>query len=148
MLLPILPLLAVGDVLLVDLVFLPSAALWLRVLVHALAIYALVWLVGLYATLRARPHRIVDDHLVLHRGILRSRTIPLADIASIDPLPAFADDWRKRAYCKGALRLDVAGPPILELRLHAGTRVLVAVDEPAAFVEQVRARVRDVTRPA
>jgi hypothetical protein len=139
MLLPILPLLAIGDILLLELVILPNAAAWLRVVVHVLAIYGLVWLVGLYASLRDRPHQIVDRDLVLHRGILRSLVVPLDQIASIGPLPSFADDWKKRAYCKRALRLDVAGPPILELRLREppGARVLLAVDDPAAFTAAV-----------
>jgi hypothetical protein len=134
MLLPMLPLLAIGDVLLLELVVLPHAATWLRIVLHAAGIYGLVWLVGLYASLRARPHRIDGGVLTLHRGVLRRLEVPLAEIASIAPLPVFSDDWKKRAYTRGALRLDVAGPPILEIRLRAGTRVLVAIDEPASFV--------------
>jgi hypothetical protein len=137
-LLPILPLLCVGDVLLLELVVLPHAALWLRIVLHAVAAYGLVWLIGLYASARERPHRIVDGRLELHRGVLRERTIDIASIASIDPLPVFADDWKKRAYRKGAVRLDIAGAPVLELRLHDGTRLHVAVDEPAALVAAVR----------
>jgi hypothetical protein len=133
MLLPMLPLLAAGDVLLLELVLLPHAAAWLRVVAHVLAIYGLVWLVGLYASLRARPHQLALGRLVLHRGMLRQLEVPLAEIESIDRLPSFADDWKKRAYCKGALRLDVAGPTVLELRL-ATRRVLVAVDDPEAFL--------------
>ncbi len=150
MLLPMLPLLAVGDVLLLELVILPHAAMWLRVVCHVLAIYGLVWLVGFYASLRARPHTIVDGRLVLHRGLLRRLELPLTEIASVEPLPTFADDWKKRAYSRGAIRLDVAGPPVLELRLRAATcpigllrdgptstRVFVAVDEPAAFTAAI-----------
>ena len=146
MLLPMLPLLGMADVLLLELVVLPHAATWLRVAVHALAIYGLIWMVGVYASLRARPHQLADGRLTLHRGILGRVDVPVAQIASIDPLPAFADDWKRRAYRKDAIRVDVAGPTILELRLHAAvqaigvlgrgaprTRVLVAVDEPAAF---------------
>ena len=135
MFLPMLPLLGIGDVLLLELVVLPDAAPWLRVLVHVLAVYGLIWMVGLYASLRARPHQVADGQLVLHRGILRRLVVPLDQIVSIDPLPSFADDWKRRTYCKGALRLDVAGPTILELRLRTppGTRVLVAVDDPTAF---------------
>jgi hypothetical protein len=153
MMLPILPLLGVGDILLLELVILPHAAMWLRVLLHVLALYGLVWIIGFYASLRARPHQLADGHLLLHRGILRRVDIPLAQIATVEPLPSFADDWKKRAYTKGAIRIDVAGPPVLELRLHeavrpigvlgegaAATRVLVAVDDPTSFHEAIRAR--------
>jgi hypothetical protein len=70
--------------------------------------------------------------------VLRELTVDVAQIASIAPLPTFASDWKQRAYVKGALRLDIGGAPVLELRLHDGTRVLVAVDDPAAFVAAVR----------
>lgn len=149
--LPILPLLAVGDVLLLELVLLPHAAMWIRIVVHVLAIYGVVWLVGLYASMRARPHQLVDGRLMLHRGLLGRVEIAREQIASIAPLPSFADDWKKRAYCKGAIRIDVAGPPILELHLEepvrpigvlgegaARTRVLVAVDDPTAFIAAIR----------
>lgn len=150
LLLPILPLLGIGDILLLELVLLPHAATWLRVVVHGLAIYGLIWLVGLYASLRARPHQLADGRLTLHRGILGRLDVPVAQIASIDELPSFADDWKKRAYCKGAIRIDVAGPTILELRLRTAarpigvlgdgatsTRVLVTVDEPASFTAAI-----------
>jgi hypothetical protein len=151
LLLPILPLLGLGDILLLELVLLPHAAVWLRVVIHGLALYGLIWLIGLYASLRTRPHQLADGRLTLHRGILGRLEVPVAQIASIDELPGFADDWKKRAYCKGAIRIDVSGPTILELRLHtaarpvgvlgegaAGTRVLVALDDPASFTAAIR----------
>lgn len=149
--LPILPLLAVGDLLLLELVILPHAAAWLRIGVHGLAVYGLLWILGLYASLRARPHQLVDGRLTLHRGMLRCLSMPVEQIASIDRLPDFHDDWTRRAYCKGAIRLDIAGPAILELRLRsaarpigvlglgaAATRVLVAIDDPMSFTAAIR----------
>lgn len=150
-LLPLLPLLAIGDVLLLELVILPHAATWLRLLVHALALSGVLWLLGVYASLRARPHQLVDGRLTLHRGTQRRLTVPVELIASIAKLPDFPDDWAKRAYCKGAIRLDVPGPAILELQLRevvrpigvlgegaASTRVLVAVDDPASFIAAIQ----------
>lgn len=146
-LLPLLPLLAVGDVLLLELVILPHAAAWLRVLVHVLALYGVVWLIGLYASCRASPHALRDGVLTVHRGCLGHAQILLAEIESIAPLPDFTDDWKQRTYCTGAVRLDVPGPTVLEVRLRApvhaygvlgaqkpATRVLLAVDEPAALL--------------
>jgi hypothetical protein len=158
LLLPILPLLGMGDILLLELVLLPHAATWLRVVAHGLAFYGLIWMIGLYASLRARPHQLADGRLTLHRGILGRLDVPVDQIESIDELPSFADDWKKRAYCKGAIRLDVVGPTILELRLvtaarpigvfgdgPARTRVLVAVDEPASFAAAIRRNVKLAT---
>ena len=132
-----LPLLAVGDVLLVELVILPHAATWLRILVHALGAASLLWLVVVYVSLRARPHEIAGDQLTLHRGWFRHLTVPLTEIASVEKLPSFDDDWKARAYRKGALRFDVPGPTVLELRLGDGTRVLASFDDPASFVGAV-----------
>jgi len=131
--LPLLPLLAAGDVLLLELVILPRASTSLRIAVHALAAYGLVWLVGVYASIRARPHRLVNGRLELHRGIFRTMTLDVDQIVSIEPLPPFADDWKKRAYLRGAERLDLGGAPVLEIELRDHTRALVAVDDPAAF---------------
>lgn len=148
--LPILPLLVVGDVLLLELVILPHASAWVRVVVHGVAIYGVIWMIGLYASLRARPHRLVDGRLTLHRGMLRSLVVPVDQIAAIDKPPSFSDDWKKRAYCKGAIRVDIAGPTVLELTLRdaarplgvlgegaPSTRVLVAVDDPTAFTAEL-----------
>lgn len=140
LMLPVLPLLAAGDWLLLELVVLPRAGLGLRLAVHALAAYGLVWLVGLYATARARPHRLVGDQLELHRGVLRTRTVAVADVVAVAPLPDFGDDWKRRAYCRGAARLDLAGAPVLELRLRDGGRVLIAVDDPAPLIAALRER--------
>jgi len=145
-----LPILGVADLLLVELVLLPHAATWVRLVVHGLAIYGLIWLVGFYASLRGRPHRLVNGRLTLHRGMLRRVAVPLPDIVSVEELPVFADDWKKRAYRKGAIRIDVPGPTVLELRLRtaarpfgvfgagaASTRVLVSVDEPTSFIRAI-----------
>ena len=146
LLLQMLPLLAVADVLLLELVILPHAALWLRIAVHALALYGLVWLIGLYASTRARPHRVDDGRATLHRGLLGRLEVPLEQIASIGALPAFRDDWKRRAYFKRSICVGVAGPAIVDLQLRAplrltgvlgpgraSDRVLVAVDDPVAF---------------
>jgi hypothetical protein len=146
MFLPVLPLMAAADVVLLELVILPNVARWIRIAVHILALYGVLWIIGLWASLRARPHHIRDGRAILHRGLLRHLELPLDQIASVGAMPTFSDDWKLRAYRKRAIRVDVAGPAILELRLHAPIRaigvlgpgrasdhVLVAVDDPAAF---------------
>jgi hypothetical protein len=152
MMLGVLPLLAVGDVLLLELVVLPHAGAITKLVVHALSIYGLVWLVGLYATSKARPHRIADDRLTLHRGILGTVELPLGDIEAVSDVPDLYDDWKRRAYLVDALRADLAGDALLELRLarpatfegilrdRTGTRVIVAVDDPAAFRDAINRR--------
>ena len=101
---------------------------------------------------------LANGRLTLHRGMLRRLELPVDQIASIDPLPSFANDWRKNEYVKGALRLDVAGGTVLELRLHsparpigvlgegaAGSRVLVGVDDPAPLIAAITCRTSPAT---
>jgi len=147
MLLLMLPLIGIADVVLLEVVILPHAALWLRIVVHALAAYGLIWMIGLYASLRARPHRVATGHAMLHRGLLGHLALPLDQIAEVGELPTFRDDWQARAYRKRAINVGVRGPAIVNLRLHAplraiglfgpgaaSDRVLVAVDDPAGFI--------------
>ncbi|MFN0246148.1 MAG: hypothetical protein ACKV2T_04525 [Kofleriaceae bacterium] len=133
LMLPIIPLLAVGDILLLELVVLPRAAMWVRVVVHVLAAYGLVWMIGLYAAMRERPHRVVDGRLELYRGVLRSHVVEVAQIESIAAMPEFGDDWKKRAYLKGTVRMAVGGGTTLVITMRDGTRIVVGVDDPAAF---------------
>jgi hypothetical protein len=152
MLLPVLPLMAAADVVLLELVILPHAARWLRIVVHVLAIYGVLWMIGLWASFRGRPHRIHAGRAMLHRGLLRHVEVSLDRIASIGVMPSFSDDWKLRAYRKGAIRIDISGPTILDLRLRAPVRpigvlgrgpasdhLLVAVDDPTAFIAALAA---------
>ena len=152
MFLPVLPLMAVADVVLLEVVILPHAAAWLRVVVHILALYGVLWMIGLWASFRTRPHQIHDGRAVLHRGLLRHIELPLDQIASVAPMPTFSDDWKLRAYRKTATRIDVSGPATLELRLRspihpiglfgpgrARDHVLVSVDDSAAFTAALTA---------
>jgi hypothetical protein len=147
LLLQMLPLIAVADVALLELVILPHAALWLKVALHAAAIYGLIWLIGVYASVRARPHRVDGGRATLHRGPLGHVVLPLEQIASIGALPAFRDDWKRRAYMKRSICVGVPGATIVELGLRGpiqatgvlgpgrtSDRVLVAVDDPAGFI--------------
>jgi hypothetical protein len=146
MLLPVLPLMAAADVVLLELVILPRAARWIRIVVHVLAIYGVLWVIGVWASLRGRPHRIHDGRAILHRGLLRHVEVSLDQIASIGVMPTFSDDWKLRAYRKGAIRIDVSGPTTLDIRLRvpiqpigmlgpgpASDHLIVAVDDPVAF---------------
>ena len=133
LLLPALPLLLVGDALLFEFVVFPRLSLGLAIVLRVCSLYSLVWLVGMYALQRTNPHVLANGTLTLHRAHVRTFAIALDQIVSIEVVPELADDWKKRAYMKGALRLDVPGPTLLELRSHAGERVLFSVDDPSAL---------------
>lgn len=144
--LPAVPLMIPGDFLLMRAIS-SGLASWLRWLLHGSTVYAVLWLVGLYATLKARPHRIRDGQLELHLGLVKSVAFPVSHILSATPLPDFDDDWARHAYMKGMPKLVAKGNAVLELKLAEPVRVLgllgpgrptqrlaVSVDDPAAFL--------------
>lgn len=145
--LPALPLMIPGDFLLTRALF-SGHSPWLRWFLHGSTLYAVLWLVGLYATTKARPHQLRNGQLELHQGLLKSVSLPVAQVVSAAPLPDFDDDWARHANMKGVEKLVAKGSPVLELRLsepvqvqgllglgRPTTRLAVSVDEPAAFLQ-------------
>jgi len=121
--LPAVPLMIPGDFLLMKVISVGMAP-WLRWTLHGSALYAVLWLVGCYATLRARPHQIGDGQVELHLGLVKSVTFPLTSINSASPLPDFDDDWARHAYMKSIQKLVAKGNAILELKLSEPVQVL------------------------
>lgn len=142
MILPALPLLLLGDVVLLE-VLTRQAPLWLRVALHGLGAYGLLWIVGLWASMRARPHTVKDGIVTFHRGILGSLAVPLERVEGLEAMPAFRDDWARLAFLRGVMTFGTSGPPELLLKLRepraplglvgmekAKDRVRVFVDDP------------------
>jgi hypothetical protein len=144
--LPIVPLLIPGDFLLLKVVS-SGLAPWLRWTLHGSTVYAVLWLVGFYATLKARPHQIHEGEVQLHLGLIKSCTFPASLVESAAPLPDFNDDWARHAYMKGMQKLVAKGNAVLELTLSEPVRVqgllgpgrptlrlAVSMDDPSAFI--------------
>jgi len=144
--LPAVPLMIPGDFLLMKAIS-TGLAPWLRWLLHGSTAYALLWLVGLYATLKARPHQIREGCVQLHLGLMKACSFPVGLVASAGPLPEFEDDWARQAYMKGMPKLVAKGNAVLELKLSEPIRVTgllgpgrptqrlaVSVDDPSAFL--------------
>jgi hypothetical protein len=144
---PVLPLLIPTDLFFIHVLF-PRMAPWVRWFLHASTAYSVLWMVGLYATLKQRPHQVDATCVSLHMGLLGSLRLRKDQILSAAPLPEFDDDWAKRQYMKGMHKLLRTGAPAVELRLsepvistgllgpssHRYARVAVSVDDPAAFL--------------
>ena len=81
-------------------------------------IYAMVWGIGLYATFRTRPHRIVGDTLHLAFGVFRTADIPLAHIAAAHVTCTNFDPraW-SRAHRTDGLSFAVDGTPVVIFNL-------------------------------
>ncbi len=144
--LPVLPLLIPGDVLLLRVLF-SGLPVGLRWLLHLSTVYAVLWLFGLWAGLRRRPHRVTDEAVELNLGPVKSVRLRRDQILGIAPLPEFDDDWARHRHMRGLHRLTTPGPAVLELRLREAVpalglvgptaprdRVAVSVDDPAAFL--------------
>lgn len=144
--LPALPLLIPGDFLLMKVLF-SGLAPWLRWVLHGSTVYAVLWLFGLWAGLRRRPHRVTDEAVELNLGPVKSVRLRRDQILAVAPLPEFEDDWARHRHLRGLHRLTTPGPAVLELRLREAVpalglvgptaprdRVAVSVDDPAAFL--------------
>lgn len=145
--LPALPLLIPTDLVLIHALFPRMAPGW-RWFLHLSTVYAVVWMIGLYATLKQRPHQVDETQVSLHMSLLGAMRFPRDWVVSATPLPEFDDDWTKRDYMKGMHRLLRTGAPAVELRLteavsihglfgpstHLSDRVAVSVDDPSAFI--------------
>lgn len=142
MVLPVLPLLLVGDVVLLE-ALTRHLSPGLRLALHAAGLYGLLWIVGLWTSLRARPHTVQDGVATFRRGILASLSVPLEQLEGVEALPAFKDDWARLAFMKGVMTFGANGPPFMLLKLRepaaplgllgpgkARDRVRVFVDDP------------------
>lgn len=140
-----LPVMAVGDLLLLDLL-LRHAPPWVRWGVHSLDLYGLLWVLGLWQSMRNRPHRLTHDELWLHRGVLGNLRIPRSALGGLQEVPVFDAPEARRAFLEGAANLAVSGPAELLLDLReplrpngffgpgdARRRVRVSVDDAEAF---------------
>jgi len=140
-----LPVMAVGDLLLLDL-FLRHTTPWIRWGVHALDLYGMLWVLGLWQSMRARPHRLNDEALWVHRGVLGSLWIPRALLGELRPIPVFDDPSEQKAFLGDAAALAVSGGTEFLLDLteplrptgflgqgRPRSRVRLSVDDPEAF---------------
>ena len=112
-----LPVFLIPSMVAVDIVI-PQAYWPWRVFDDFANIYAMVWGIGLYATFRTRPHRIVGDTLHLAFGVFRTAEIPLAHIAAAHVTRTNFDPraW-SRAHRTDGLSFAVDGTPVVIFNL-------------------------------
>jgi hypothetical protein len=111
-LLMVYPLLVAGDALVLWVVLPPRLA-YVHVVAAALGVYGFVWLLGVYRTLVARPHVVDGAYLHVHRGILGSARIPLAEVETAVTLPEGDVEPPPDAAGRSAHHLDVQGRRVL-----------------------------------
>lgn len=128
---------------------------WLRWLLLILGVYGVVWMGGLYASLRALPHRLEPDALRLNHGILASARVPYGAIAEAEPDQSKSESEGLRVSPDGAVAyLAVGGKTQVTVKLTTPVSlqgfvkptppvdcIRFAVDEPDALIESLRSRI-------
>lgn len=109
----------------------PRAAWW----ISATTLLLIVWLVRWIESFRRCPHNLTGDHLQLRMGSLRSLTLPLDNIAGIEPVTALAmargPGVRNFVPVTMPNRLVRLRQPLPDRRRTSA--IAVWLDDPAAF---------------
>jgi hypothetical protein len=130
---------------------------WLRVLLAVLAVYGLLWIAGYASSLRTLPHRVGEESLRLHYGLLGRVTIPYEAIESVELAPIkMLGNRTEGVYVlkdKQVGYFAVGGKADVLIRLREPVRIerlttdsppvrqiYAAVDDPAGFARLVRER--------
>ncbi|HZR27925.1 MAG TPA: hypothetical protein VFA71_04030 [Terriglobales bacterium] len=146
-LLPIaLPILTITDEIVLG-ILLRHQALWIRLGVIGLDIWAILYVFGIYATCQARPHQITSSLVRLRQGIFGSCEFSPALLTEVSSCSE-ADQARKEP---GIIRLTLKGSPAVKIRLSQPVTVrqmirgertsqtlLVSADKPDALCHALR----------
>lgn len=113
---------------------------WLAWLSTISSAYLLVWLAGDAQLIRLYPIAVIDNELRIAVGMRWRVTVPVADIAAIEPM---------RSVPAGALSLALLEPTVLVTlrapvdvhgflgRVRRADRLALTVDDPAAFAARL-----------
>jgi len=135
---------------------------WLRILVAVVALYALLWVIALRASLSVLPHQVQAEGLRVRYGVLLEGSIPYRAITSItadrarSPLHegVRVDEKLRRADIavggRTDVRLDLAEP--VSLRTLRGARpgvtlIRLAADDPEGLVKAVKGEIAHPASP-
>jgi len=126
-------------------VLLRHQALWIRLSVVGLDIWAILYVFGIYATCQARPHQVTSQSVRLEQGIFGRCEFDPALVVEASPEPELA---RKDP---GAVRLTLKGSPAVKIQLSQPVTVkqmlrgernfstlVVSADDPIALCRALR----------
>lgn len=132
---------------------------WLKWLLAILAVYAFFWLLGVWASMSALPHRLDESGLTIHNGIFAKGYLPYSDIETIVGERTENLDWDSLkidretgiAHSSNGGTTDVLitlrKPIVFKKWLSLSTPVKtlhLAVDEPAKFIIELEKRLSKV----
>ncbi len=127
-------------------VLLRHQALWIRLSVVGLDIWAILYVFGIYATCQARPHQVTSQSVRLEQGIFgRCEFDPALMLeASPEPGPARKEPGAVRLTLKGAPAVKVhLSQPVGVKRILRGEQkfqtIVVSADDPSVLCRALRA---------
>ena len=124
---------------------------WVRWTVLILGLYSAVWIAGLYASMRVRPHLLDTSGLRLYHGLLAEGFVPYADISEVQPIrrPVRSrSEGLMHVPQESATYLPMGGRTDITLHLNRpvavegllssvlpATTIHLAVDDPGRFTD-------------
>jgi len=126
---------------------------WLSPVLIIIAAYATVWIIGIYASLRAFPHLVTERGLLLRYGVLGEAWIPWREVVQVVKETLVSPGGMDGLSTRGGIamlavggktavtiRRRSPGPVKGFLRETAGiSQVRVAADDPDAFLAAITA---------
>jgi hypothetical protein len=126
---------------------------WLSPVLIAISVYALVWITGIYASLRAFPHLVRECGLVLRYGVLAEAWIPWQEVdQAVREKAASPGGQDGLSTTDGTATLAVGGTTAVTIycrspglvkgflrRTDGITRIRVAADDPEALLAAITA---------
>jgi hypothetical protein len=133
---------------------------WLSPLLIIISAYAAVWIIGIYASLRAFPHLVTEQGLLLRYGVLGEVWIPWREVDQVVKETLVSTGGMDGLSTKGSIATLASGgrtavtirrrsPGVVKgfLRGTAGiSQIRVAADDPDAFLAAVTAVTRHGAR--
>jgi hypothetical protein len=130
---------------------------WLKWALLALGVYAILWLLGLYSSLVALPHRLEERGLRLRHGLFAEGFVPYEEIKTAlrkERKAPNSGDGLSHGPGEDALYLSTGGKTDVALCLRAprsmrgflketepASRIHLALDEPDRFVRELCQRI-------
>jgi hypothetical protein len=126
-------------------VLLRHQALWIRLGVVGLDIWAILYVFGIYATCQARPHQVTSQSVRLEQGIFGRCEFDPGLVLEANPErePAQKDPGAVRLTLKGAAAVRVQlSQPVVVRRVFRGEQkfstLVVSADDPSALCRALR----------
>ncbi|WP_414517056.1 hypothetical protein [Nostoc sp. PCC 9305] len=121
----------------------------LGVLLFLAHLWTILWTLGIYVTMKRRPHQITSTEIQINRGILSHTRFPTTAVETVRPL--VANFIPCRTLNKDVAFFTVKGSPIVEITLnrpvavfslfgkseHQAKRLFVSANNPGEFCQAI-----------